>query len=63
MKSFEDMAQSALARGKAIRKQRNRTNKIIISTFLGLAVCCLLMLLAFDIWGEPGAALPVRGSF
>ena len=58
MKSFEDMAQSALARGKAIRKQRNRTNKIIISTFLGLAVCCLLMLLAFDIWGEGDKLVP-----
>ena len=47
MKTYEEMAQSALARGKAIRKQRNKTNTIILGALSGLTVCCLVVLLAF----------------
>lgn len=47
MKTYEEMAQSALARGKAMRKQQNKTNKIILGALSGLAVCCLVVLLAF----------------
>ena len=53
MKTYEEMAQSALARGKAMRKQQNKTNKIMIGTLSCLAACCLVILLALGI-GEQG---------
>ena len=48
MKTYDEMAQSALTRGKAIRKKQEKRNKIIVGTLSGLAVCCLAILL---IWG------------
>lgn len=45
MKSYEEMAQNALVRGEAIRRQRNKTKKILIGALSGLVVCCLLLLL------------------
>ena len=54
MKTYEEMAQSALTRGKAIRKQRNKTNKIFLGTFSGLAVCCLVIIFALG----PGENVP-----
>ena len=53
MKTYEEMAQSALARGKAIRKQRKKTNTILLGTLSALAVCCVVILLAFGI-GKKG---------
>lgn len=47
MKTYEEMAQSALMRGKAIRKQRNKNMKTYISVLSALAACCLLVILAF----------------
>jgi len=39
MKTYEEMAQSALARGKAIRKERKKTHKIILRfTGIGMKV-------------------------
>jgi len=56
MKTYEEMAQSALMRGKAIRKQQKKWNKIVFGTISGLAVCCLV-LLAFSI----GGSKPMKG--
>lgn len=42
MKTYEEMAQSALVRGKAMRKKRKKTNMIL---FGSLAVCCVVILL------------------
>ena len=42
MKTYEEMAKSALARGKAIRKEREKANKVIWGALSGLAVCCRL---------------------
>ena len=56
MKTYEEMAQSALTRGNAMRKQRSKTNKIIFGTLSSLAVCCLVILLVFGI-GENGPSL------
>ena len=47
MKTYEEMAKSALARGKAIRKEREKANKVIWGALSGLAVCCLVVLLVF----------------
>ncbi len=49
MKTYEEMAQSALTRGKAIRKQRNRTKAIIFETLSILAICCIVILIAFRV--------------
>ena len=49
MKTYEEMAQSALARGKTIRKQQNKTNKIMFGALSGLVVCCMVILFAFSI--------------
>jgi len=46
MKTYEEMAQSALVRGKAIRKQRSKAKRIILGALSGLAVCCLVILLS-----------------
>jgi hypothetical protein len=53
MKTYEEMAQSALARGKAIRKERKKTHKIMFGALSGLAVCCLVIIFVFGI-GETG---------
>ena len=53
MKTYEEMAQSALARGKAIRKQRKKNNTILFGTLSALVVCCVVILLVFGI-GENG---------
>ena len=53
MKTYEEMAQSALARGKAIRKERKKTHKIMFGALSGLVACCLVILFAFGI-GETG---------
>lgn len=53
MKTYEEMAQSALKRGKAIRKQQNKMNKILLGIVSGLLVCCIVFLLAFGM-GERG---------
>ncbi len=62
MKTYEEMAQSALVRGKAIRKQRNKTNKILLGAVSGLAVCCLVILLAFSIEEQEPNPSPTDGS-
>ena len=49
MKTYEEMAQSALARGKAMRSRRKKINKLIVGSLSGIAVCCLVILLAFGI--------------
>ena len=46
MKTYEEMAQSALSRGKAIRKQRKKNSKIIFGAVSGIVVCCLVIMLA-----------------
>ncbi len=56
MKTYEEMAQSALSRGKAIRKQRSKTDNIIFGALSGLAVCCLMILLVFGM-GKNGPSL------
>lgn len=56
MKTYEEMAQSALVRGKAIRKQRKKTNAILFGTLSALAVCCLVIMLSLGI-GENGPIL------
>lgn len=61
MKTYEEMAQSALVRGKAIRKQRNKTNKILLGAVSGLAVCCLVILLAFSIGEQEPNPSPTDG--
>ena len=53
MKTYEEMAQSALVRGKAIRKQRKKINTILLGSLSALAVCCVVILLVFGI-GEKG---------
>lgn len=53
MKTYEEMAQSALMRGKAIRKQRKKTNTLLLGSLSVLAVCCVVILLVFGI-GEKG---------
>ena len=53
MKTYEEMAQSALARGKAIRKERKKINTILLGSLSALAVCCVVILLVFGI-GEKG---------
>lgn len=52
MKTYEEMAQSALSRGKAIRKQRKKTNTILFGALSALAVCCVVILLIFSIGGK-----------
>ena len=60
MKTYEEMAQSALTRGNAIRKERNKRNKIFFATLSGFAACCLMILLVAGI-GEKGLNLrPTR---
>lgn len=49
MKTYEEMAQSALARGKAIRKQRKKSNTILFGTLSAVTVCCLVVLLVFGL--------------
>lgn len=59
MKTYEEMAQSALMRGKAVRKQRRKTKRIYLGTISGLTVCALVILLALGIAGQgpfPGTA-------
>ena len=53
MKTYEEMARSALTRGKAIRKERKKTNAILFGTLSALAVCCVVILLVFGI-GKKG---------
>lgn len=48
MKTYDEMAQSALMRGKAIRKQRNKSVKTHIGVLSALAVCCLVVILALS---------------
>ena len=47
MKTYEEMAQSALARGKAIRKERKKNNTIMLGSLSALVVCCVVVLLVF----------------
>ena len=49
MKTYEEMAQSALARGKAMRKERKKSHTILFGTLSATAVCCLVILLIFGI--------------
>lgn len=49
MKTYEEMAQSALTRGKAIRRQRKKINTILFGSLSALAVCCVVILLVFGI--------------
>lgn len=49
MKTYEEMAQSALVRGKAIRKQRKKINTILLGSLSALAVCCVVVLLVFGL--------------
>lgn len=58
MKTYEEMAQNALLRGKAIAKQRKKMGKIILSATSGLVVCCLAIVMLFGI-GEYG---PIFGK-
>ena len=48
MKTYEEMAQSALVRGKALHKQRKKSRTILLGTLSAVAVCCLVILLVFD---------------
>ena len=52
MKTYEEMAKSALTRGKAVRKQRNKRNKVIFGAASGLAVCGMAILLVFGLAGK-----------
>lgn len=52
MKTYEEMAQSALVRGNAIRKRRNKGKKILAGALSGVAVCGLVLLLAFGMGGR-----------
>ena len=45
MKTYEEMAQSALARGKAVRKERKARNARLLKGIAGLAACCLVVVL------------------
>lgn len=47
MKTYEEMAQSALTRGNAIRKRKMKAKKILAGALSGAAVCGLVLLLAF----------------
>lgn len=49
MKTYEEMAQSALVRGKALHKQRKKSKTILLGTLSAVAVCCLVILLVFGI--------------
>ena len=49
MKTYEEMAQSALVRGKAIRKERKKSNTILFGTLFAVTVCCLVVLLVLGI--------------
>lgn len=49
MKTYEEMAQSALVRGKAIRKERKKINTILLGFLSALAVCCVVVLLVFGL--------------
>ena len=49
MKTYEEMAQSALARGKAIRKERKKNNTIMLGSLSALVVCCVVVLLVFGL--------------
>ena len=49
MKSYEEMAQSALNRGKAMRKTQAKRKQILVGVLSSLAVCCLVILLVFGI--------------
>ena len=52
MKTYEEMAKSALTRGKAVRKQRNKRNKVIFGAASGLVVCGMAILLVFGLAGK-----------
>ena len=45
MKTYEEMAQSALTRGKAIRKQRRNFIRTHVGILSALVACCLLLIL------------------
>lgn len=45
MKTYEEMAQSALTRGKDIRKQRRNFIRTYVGVLSALAACCLLLIL------------------
>lgn len=47
MKTYEEMARSALTRGNAIRKRQMKAKKILAGALSGAAVCGLVLLLAF----------------
>lgn len=54
MKTYEEMAQSALTRGKILRKQRRKSIKTHIGILSVLAACCLVFILTL---GSRGAIL------
>ena len=49
MKTYEEMAQSALMRGNAIRKQRSKSKKILVGTLSGLVMCFVVVMLVLGI--------------
>ena len=55
MKTYEEMAESALTRGKAIRKQQMENNRILFGSLAALAICCaaVLLRLGAEEWGRP----------
>jgi len=58
MKTYEEMARSALVRGKAIGKQRKKNKRILFTALPALAVCCVGILLAF---GKGAQGRPTDG--
>lgn len=49
MKTYEEMAQSALMRGNAIRKQRSKSNKILFGAISGFVICCVVVILVLGL--------------
>lgn len=60
MKTYEEMAQSALARGNAIRNQCKRRKEILVEAVSALAVCCLIITLVFVVRDK---GLNLRGPY
>ena len=61
MKTYEEMAKSALTRGKAIQKQQKKTRRMLIGALSGVAVCCLAILLALGRGGDSPDTDPTNG--
>ena len=49
MKTYEEMAQSALMRGNAIRKQRSKSNKILFGAISGFVICCVVVIMVLGL--------------